>query len=571
MIDKALLKLPNFRKIMMALSGLYFVQSLMIIGQSYYLTAAIVRLWQGKGLGIELLLFFVFFLFRQLLNLFRERGLDSYAYRQAEDTRKQLLTKIFSHGPSLVQAEGTGNVVTTVFEGISEMENYIQLVLSKIVSMMLMPFFFLIVIAIADPISGLILLLVFPIIIIFMIILGYAAQSRAESQYTNYQILSNHFMDSLRGLETLKLFGLSKDYAKGIYSTSERFRKATMRTLRIAFMSTFTLDFFTTLSIAVVAVFLGLRLLNGQIAFFPALFVLIMAPEYFLPIRDFASDYHATLNGKNAMTAISQVLDVPDVADRDALQLTDGWTTLSELAIKNLDFSYDTENESGSRVQLTDFDWTGFGKIGIIGSSGAGKSTLIQLLSGFLQPQEAEISVAGQAIPHFSQTNWQENLNLIPQATYIFHGTLRENITLYKPDATDEEVARALTAAGLTELDLPLSTVIGAGGRDLSGGQAQRVALARAFLSDNRKVLLLDEPTAHLDIETEMDIKEALLPLLEDKLVFLSTHRLHWMPEMDWILVVEEGQIVAQGTHANLLATSPVYQKLIAEMRGENK
>lgn len=566
MIDKALFKLPNFLRVMFGLGGIIFLQALSIIGQSYFLTATIVCLWHGQGLSWNLVYFFLLFALRHLLTVIRENRLDNYAYMQAESTRRKLLNKIFSLGPNLVQKEGTGNVVTTVFEGISEMENYIQLVLSKMVAMMVMPVLFLIVIFIADPLSGVILFIVFPLVILFMIILGYAAQSRAEKQYKNYQILSNHFMDSLRGLETLKVFGLSKAYAKGIYATSERFRKSTMRTLQIAFMSTFALDFFTTLSIAIVAVFLGLRLLNGNIDLFPALFVLVMAPEYFLPLRDFAGDYHATLNGKNAMQAIKKVLEVPETTDRDVLQLN-SWTNTSHLTIKNLNFKYE---ENGASVAF-DFDWTGFGKIGIIGASGAGKSTLIQILSGFLQAQVGEIYVNDKEIPHFAQHTWQENLNLIPQKTYIFHGTLQENICLYTPDATDQEVARAVKAAGLSGLNLSLDTIIGEGARQLSGGQAQRVALARAFLTDHRKILLLDEPTAHLDIETEMEIKEELLPLLENKLVFLSTHRLHWMPQMNWILVIDKGNVVAQGKHEDLLETSKAYQRLIAEMRGEQQ
>ena len=156
------------------------------------------------------------------------------------------------------------------------------------------------------------LLLIFPLIIIFMIILGYAAQAKADRQYKAFQLLSNHFIDSLRGIDTLKVFGLSKRYGRSIYNTSEAFRKATMSTLRIGILSTFALDFFTTLSVAIVAVLLGLRLIKQEVFLFPALTVLILSPEYFLPVRDFSSDYHATLDGKNAMTAVREVLELPE-------------------------------------------------------------------------------------------------------------------------------------------------------------------------------------------------------------------------------------------------------------------
>lgn len=224
--------------------------------------------------------------------------LDTFSYERSKELREQLLTKIFRLGPNVVQKNGTGNMVTMALEGISQTENYLQLILTKMMNMMIIPWIILAFVFTQDIRSGVTLLIVFPIIIIFMIVLGYAAQSKADKQYAAFQMLSNHFIDSLRGIDTLKLFGLSKKYAGSIYHTSERFRKATMSTLKIAILSTFALDFFTTLSVAVVAVFLGLSLLNGTILLFPALVTLILAPEFFLPIRDFSSDYHATLDGK---------------------------------------------------------------------------------------------------------------------------------------------------------------------------------------------------------------------------------------------------------------------------------
>lgn len=213
--------------------------------------------------------------------------LDTFSYERSKELREQLLTKIFRLGPNVVQKNGTGNMVTMALEGISQTENYLQLILTKMMNMMIIPWIILAFVFTQDIRSGVTLLIVFPIIIIFMIVLGYAAQSKADKQYAAFQMLSNHFIDSLRGIDTLKLFGLSKKYAGSIYHTSERFRKATISTLKIAILSTFALDFFTTLSVAVVAVFLGLSLLNGTILLFPALVTLILAPEFFLPIRDF--------------------------------------------------------------------------------------------------------------------------------------------------------------------------------------------------------------------------------------------------------------------------------------------
>lgn len=574
MIDKAILKMPKIKKIMILLAGFSFLQAVFIIGQAFYLAKAVVGLWEGGQLNDQLLNILVFFLFytgRHVVTYLREKMLDTFSYDRSRELREALLQKVFRLGPTVVQKNGTGNMITMALEGISQTENYLHLILMKIMNMMIIPWIILIFVFTLDVRSGIVLLVVFPMIIIFMIILGYAAQSKADKQYKAFQILSNHFIDSLRGLDTLKLFGLSKKYAGSIYNTSERFREATMSTLKIAILSTFALDFFTTLSVAVVAVFLGLSLLEGGILLFPALTTLILAPEFFLPVRDFASDYHATLDGKNSFQAIQAVLDLPEMTETDRLSLGD-WTALSELSVEQLTFQY--EEATQPALKGLDFAAKGYQKIGIIGASGSGKSTLINVLSGFLEP-DAEITtidVDGQKLPHFLQKEWQKQVLYIPQSPYIFQDTLANNVRFYTPEATDEEVLAAIQLVGLenlvTELTEGLNTVIGESGRMLSGGQAQRVALARAFLDQTRRVLLFDEPTAHLDIETEVELKTKMLPLMNDHLVFFATHRLHWMAEMDYILVMDKGQLVEAGTLAELTEKNGYYVKLVNQMRG---
>lgn len=570
MIDKQIMKLPGMKQLLRLLAGLSFLQALFIIGQAYGLARAITGLWEGRPLEEQwgwILLFFCSFIARQAVIYFRSKRLDDYSYQQAADLRDQLLEKLFRVGPQIAQQQGTGNVTTMVLEGINQVENYLKLILAKIMNMSIIPWVILALVFYLDWESGLVLLLVFPLIIIFMIILGYAAQSKAEKQYRTFQLLSNHFIDSLRGIDTLKLFGVSKKYGKSIFASSERFRKATMASLKVGILSTFALDFFTTLSIAVVAVLLGLRLINEGILLFPALTILILAPEYFLPIRDFSSDYHATLDGKNAMTAVTEILHQPE-AQVPAVTVP-RWQEDAQLTIDQLAFSYE------EKAALTDINLnvTGFKKIGIIGLSGSGKSTLINTLSGFLVPDSGEISLGGAKTTAFRQASWQEQLIYIPQNPYIYRLTLQENVAFYQPTATKEAVLKAIEVAGLTELlaELPqgLDTMLGEGERHLSGGQAQRIALARAFLDQQRKILLFDEPTAHLDIETEVALKERMLPLMENRLVFFATHRLHWMEEMDEIIVMDQGRIVEQGTLAQLQQKQGAFTELVNGMRRE--
>lgn len=568
MIDKSLFELPGVRRMFPILGILAVFQFIAIAGQALFLATAITKLWQGQLFSHTIpwvLGFFACFLSREIINFGRSKALDKLAYQLATKLRGDMLDKFFRLGPVAIANLGSGSAATTVITGIDQVENYIKLVLSKVLNMMIIPMLILIPVYFLDWQSGIVLTLTFPFAIIFMILLGYAAQGRAERQYKTFQYLSNHFLDSLRGISTLKYFGLSKDYSNSIYKTSEDFRKETMGALRIAMLSTFALDFFASLSVAVVALFLGLRLMSGDILLFPALAALILAPEYFLPLRDFASDYHATLNGKNAFAAVNEVLSTEENT-LSVLTEKVTWSANSQLQLTELGKIYDT----GRGISNVILSVNGFKKIAIVGNSGSGKSTLLSMLAGFLKPTAGEIKLNEQSLTSLTDENYRQSVQFIPQKTYIFAGTFRENLAFYEPDSTDDEIKAAAKLAGLESLidEIGLDGQIGASGRTISGGQAQRVALARAFLSHTRNILFLDEPTAHLDIETELEIKANILPLLENKLVFIATHRLHWLSSMDLVIVLNEGQVAGIGTPEQLLSENTYYQKLLSQMRG---
>ncbi|MDR2059156.1 MAG: thiol reductant ABC exporter subunit CydD [Lactococcus lactis] len=568
MIDKSLFELPGVRRMFPILGILAVFQFIAIAGQALFLATAITKLWQGQLFSHTIpwvLGFFACFLSREIINFGRSKALDKLAYQLATKLRGDMLDKFFRLGPVAIANLGSGSAATTVITGIDQVENYIKLVLSKVLNMMIIPMLILIPVYFLDWQSGIVLTLTFPFAIIFMILLGYAAQGRAERQYKTFQYLSNHFLDSLRGISTLKYFGLSKDYSNSIYKTSEDFRKETMGALRIAMLSTFALDFFASLSVAVVALFLGLRLMSGDILLFPALAALILAPEYFLPLRDFASDYHATLNGKNALAAVNEVLSTEENT-LSVLTEKVTWSANSQLQLTELGKIYDT----GRGISNVNLSVNGFKKIAIVGNSGSGKSTLLSMLAGFLKPTAGEIKLNEQSLTSLTDENYRQSVQFIPQKTYIFAGTFRENLAFYEPDSTDDEIKAAAKLSGLESLidEIGLDGQIGASGRTISGGQAQRVALARAFLSHTRNILFLDEPTAHLDIETELEIKANILPLLENKLVFIATHRLHWLSSMDLVIVLNEGQVAGIGTPEQLLSENTYYQKLLSQMRG---
>lgn len=573
MIDKTLMRLSGMKRIMTMLAGFALVQAFVILLQGKFLAEGIVHSWNRQslaGLWLPLGFFATAFVIRQLIVWVRNRIGARFAMTSSAWLQAQLLKHLYALGPAAVAKEGTGNLVTMALDGIPEAENYIELILNKILNMSIIPWVLVAYIWYENWLTGFTLLIMFPIIILFMVILGLAAQDKSESQYAGFQKMSNHFIDSLRGLKTLQLMGISRQYANNVYDVSEDYRKETMGVLRIAMLSTFALDFFTTLSIAVVAVFLGIKLMDGAIPLYPAMVALILAPEYFMPIRDFGTDYHATLNGKNAMKAIWQVIDQPLPTDTNVLPAFSRWQAQDTVTINHLDFTYPNQRAG---IQDANLQFTGTGKVAIIGASGSGKSTLLNLIGGFLQPQKAAMTVRGTKVPHMTQAAWQDHLSYIPQDPYLFADTIAANIRFYRPDAPDEDVKQAAEAAGLSHWIETLAdgyaTRIGEGGRGISGGQAQRIALARTLIDTNRSIWLFDEPTAHLDIETEAELKETLVPLFKNRLVIFATHRLHWLNQMDRVIVVDGGKIIAEGTPSELAAHSKPYQALVHEMRGE--
>ncbi|MCT3603025.1 thiol reductant ABC exporter subunit CydD [Lactobacillus acidophilus] len=568
MIDQHLFKLDGAGAIVRRLAVLEVLQAFLIIGQALSLSMVLTILWQGKNLNWLYLFCFAFcFTGRQLIDWGKDKILDRYSNIEAEKLRQELLNKIFNEGQAIIQKQGTGSLITMALDGIDEVRNYIKLIYNKVLTMMIVPVLLFIAMLFVNWQCAIILLIMYPLIVLFMIILGHAAQDKAVKQFGNFEKLSNNFIDSLRGIDTLKYLGLSKRYSTSIFHLSEDFRHKTMAVLRVAMLSTFALDFFTTLSIAVIAVYLGFNLLNGQILLFSALAILILAPEYFLPIRNFAGDFHATLNGKNAFNRINQLIKLPKEPVEN-ITLT-SWNSEDPLNIQDLEFKYN----KGTAIGPLSLKIKGYEKVGIIGVSGSGKSTLINLLSGFLTPETGKIQIQNQTVTTLNIPDWHNQLIYIPQNPYVFTASLRENIAFYTPQASDEEIKNAIHIVGLDDLlkELPdgLNTIIGQGKRVLSGGQVQRIALARAFLDKKRKIMVFDEPTAHLDIETEVDLKQKMLPLMKNHLVIFATHRLHWMKEMDYILVMDHGKLVEQGTFDELKQKNGYFVKLTQEMRGD--
>lgn len=562
---------PGSRILYVTLTIISILEAFSIIAQTIFLARAITFLFHGETVQTilsEIVYFGIAFAARNIVVRTSQILVERFAEKTGSLLRKQLIEAYFTLGPRYVQTVGTGHLVTLSIEGIEKFKTYIELTIPKMIRSSIVPGLIVLYVFTLDIESGIILVVTIPIVIIFMILLGLAAQKMADSQYEIYRVLSNHFVDTLKGLETLKYLGKSEQHEGKIEKVSKRYRKATMRTLRVAFLSSFALDFFTSLSIAFVAVGLGIRLIDETIILLPALTILILAPEYFLPIKQVGANYHATLDGQIAMEQIEEILQQQKGIQKKDLNEDIVWNASSSLKLQDIKVN-NAESEKAI-LEGINFTWEGNGAIGVIGESGAGKSTLIDVLAGFLSPSSGKMLVNGVEVDGSTREDWQKNIAYIPQQPYIFPLSLKDNIRFYETNATDEEVERVINEVGLRSLvtSLPngMHERIGEGGRMLSGGQEQRVAMARALLS-KKPIILLDEPTAHLDIETEFEIKQAMLRLFNGKLVFLATHRLHWMKQMDHILILNKGEMKESGTYEELLENKTLH--FHREERGE--
>ncbi len=393
---------------------------------------------------------------------------------------------------------------------------------------MLIPVTFLLVVFPLDPLSGLVLLLTAPLIPVFMILIGSLADSLTRQQWTALSRMSAHFLDVLQGLTTLKLFNRSREQIAVIAEISDRYRDTTLGVLRVAFLSALVLEMVGTLSTAVIAVEIGLRVLYGRLAFEQAFFVLILAPEFYLPLRLLGTRFHAGIAGVTAARRVFEVLGMPadgrsqsiptgrttnDEQSKDAESITGSPCHSRSIAVSFADVHYAYDDGARPALNGVSFEIRPGEKVALVGPSGAGKSTIAHLLLGFIAPTAGGITFATEipAVGGASQLPRPQSgrssfelpaIAWVPQLPYLFNMTVAENIRLGRPDAGQDDVVRAAQQAGADDFIRALpqgyETVIGERGARLSGGQAQRIALARAFLVD-APLVILDEATANLD------------------------------------------------------------------------
>lgn len=540
--------------------------------QMFFLSRVVAGVFRRGGdlVGLEgaLLALLGAVLLKAVLVWGREAVSQKGAVLVKTDLRERLFSHLMRLGPAYTKGERTGELVSTAVEGVERLDAYFGRYLPQIALSALVPLAISGFLMTVDPLSSLLLLATVPIIPVLMVAVGRYAEEPIQRQWQSLSRMGAYFFDTLQGMPTLKMFGRSEGEEEVVAMVGEGFRKRTMRVLKFAFASGLVLEFITSLSISVIAVELGIRLLRGAIAFEPAFLVLLLAPEFYEPLREMGASRHAGMEGKAAAGRIFEVLGTSAPASTTGnVNYSVGSLAESRKPI-TVGFEGVTYGYPGSdRPALSGVDLTlPTGSLtALVGRSGSGKSTLVNLLLRFIDPDEGSISAGGISVSEASVETWREHVALVPQRPYLFYGSVLENIRLARPAANREEVESAAELAGAAEFvggfHEGYETRIGERGARLSGGEVQRIAIARAFLKD-APVLVMDEPTSSLDPESEELIKRGLERLSEGKTTLVVAHRIGTVRAAGRIAVLDDGRLVDAGSHQELLGRCGLYARL---------
>ncbi|MFD3659870.1 thiol reductant ABC exporter subunit CydD [Streptomyces sp. NPDC058659] len=498
----------------------------LVVAQAMLIAEIVVGAFQ-KGLSVSdlttpLLLLAGVAVARGIVSWLTELAAHRASAAVKSELRGRLLARAAALGPGWLSGQKAGSLIALATRGVDALDDYFSRYLPQLGLAVVVPVAVLARIVTEDWVSAAIIVVTLPLIPIFMILIGWYTQARMDRQWKLLSRLSGHFLDVVAGLPTLKIFGRAKAQAESIRAITSEYRQATMRTLRIAFISSFALELLATLSVALVAVTIGMRLVHGELDLYTGLVILILAPEAYFPLRQVGAQYHAAAEGLAAAEEIFEVLEQPVRGGGTGAVPASVRLELDRVTVRHAGRSEPALAAATLTVEPGE-------TVALVGPSGVGKSTLLDVVLGFVAPEEGgSVRVGGEDLATLDLEGWRSRIAWVPQRPYLFAGTIAENVRLARPDATDEAVREALRDAGadgfVAGLAEGLDTPLGEDGAGLSAGQRQRLALARAFLAD-RPLLLLDEPTAALDGETEAGVVDAVRRLAAGRTVLLVVHR----------------------------------------------
>lgn len=547
------------------------VDGLLLIGQAWLLARIIAAVAiDGRGLAAVwpwLWGVLAVFAVRAAVTPLAEVAAFEAAARVKLAVRRQLYDHAQALGPAWARRQRSGAIAHTLTDAVESLDSYYAGYLPQIARATFLPLAILVFVFPQDWVSGLILVITAPLIPLFMILIGKGTERLNQRQWRRLARMSAHFFDAIEGLTTRKLFNASRREAAVVARISKAYRHDTMAVLRVAFLSSLMLEFLATIAIAMVAVYIGFRLYYGEMQFLPGLFVLLLAPEFYVPLRNMGAQYHARMEAIGASEQIVALLDEP--ATRPARgEAAARIGPLTRVAFERVDFAY----EPGQPVlQNLDFAIERGRRVALVGPSGAGKTTISQLLLGFLQPAQGRVRANGVDLCDIDAEQWLARVAWLAQRPTLFHGSVGDNIRLGMPSAGPEAVRRAAAqanaAAFIEGLPAGYDTIVGDRGQGLSGGEIQRIALARAFLKD-ADLVVLDEASASLDPETETLITQAIERLARNRVMLMIAHRLATVRRADEIVVLDHGRIIERGSHRTLLNNNGRYVEMLSLYRG---
>jgi ATP-binding cassette subfamily C protein CydD len=488
--------------------------------------------------------------------------------------RTRLAEKLFSLGPLYARSRAPGELAHTLVSAVDDLDAYFSQYLPQVALAGILPVATLSLVFPVDWISGLILLLTGPLIPFFMFLIGSNAERLTRRQFVALGRMSAFLLDSLQGLRALKELGRSREQAGHIRQVSEAYRDTTLQVLRVTFLSALVLELLSTLSTAVIAVQIGLRLLYGRLAFEQAFFILLLAPEFYLPLRTLGLRFHAAMRGVSAARSIYDLLGVEEPRMSRAPTAVKaheegGSGRAPEIVFEGVEYRYAGRGEPA--LDGISFRASAGQVTALVGESGSGKTTVLSLIERFCLPQAGTIRVDGRPLESVPLGAWRQRTAWVGQQTAFLNGTLADNLRIANRTASDATLMEACAQAHLADwvrsLPQGLETELGEGGRRMSGGQAQRLALARAFLRD-APLVLMDEPTAHLDPPEEARLEAAVRALCRGRTTLLVAHRLSTVQNADRILVFSGGRIVEAGSHGVLARGGGTYARLLAAAGG---